>query len=77
MNTQAAIAHFGSVQKLAAALGIGRAAVYQWGSAPPIDRQCQIEVITGGVLRADGVERQDNTGEGPSTSDPSRAGCTA
>lgn len=38
---------------MADALGIGRAAVYQWGDEPPIDRQCQIEVMTSGALIAD------------------------
>lgn len=53
MNTRDAVAHFGGVIRLAEALGIGRAAVYQWGERPPLDRQCQIEVMTGGALRAD------------------------
>lgn len=53
MNTSQAVAHFGGVKKLADALGIGRAAVYQWGDEPPIDRQCQIEVMTSGALKAD------------------------
>lgn len=53
MRTDEAVTHFGGVKKLADALGIGRAAVYQWGDSPPIDRQCQIEIVSGGVLRAD------------------------
>lgn len=57
MNTSQAIAHFGGVKKLADALGIGRAAVYQWGETPPLDRQCQIEVMTEGALRAD-IDRE-------------------
>ena len=53
MRTNEAIAHFGGVTKLANALGIGRAAVYQWGEFPPVDRQCHIEVVSGGALKAD------------------------
>lgn len=61
MLTKDAIAHFGGVKKLADALGIKRAAVYQWKDSPPLDRQCHIEVISGGALRAD-VERPESTG---------------
>lgn len=53
MRTQAAIDHFGGVQKLAAALGITRGAVYLWGSTVPELRQYQLERITDGALKAD------------------------
>ena len=53
MNTQQAIEHFGSVSKLAAALGIkSRQAIYAWGESPPYGRQCQLELITKGKLKA-------------------------
>jgi len=52
MTTEQAVAHFGGVKKLADALGISRAAVYQWGAHPPLDRQCQIEIVSGAAIRA-------------------------
>lgn len=54
MRTQDAVAHFGSVIKLAEALGIHRSAVYQWQDTVPIGRAYQIEVLTRGALRANG-----------------------
>ena len=62
MRTKAAVDHFGGVKKLADALGIGRAAIYQWGEFPPVDRQCHIEVLSGGALLADGVARPADEG---------------
>jgi DNA-binding transcriptional regulator YdaS (Cro superfamily) len=53
MKTQDAIRYFGSQAALARALGIGRASVNAWGESMPIDRQCQVEVLTDGKLRAD------------------------
>lgn len=47
-----AVTYFGSQAALGRALGIGKASVNQWSSIP-IDRQCQIEVVTGGALKAD------------------------
>lgn len=52
MTLHDAISHFGSKARLARALGIQRASVQEW-SEIPIDRQCQIEVITRGRLIAD------------------------
>jgi DNA-binding transcriptional regulator YdaS (Cro superfamily) len=52
MTKKEAAAHFGSQAALARALGIGKAAVGAWIDIP-IDRQCQIEVITTGRLQAD------------------------
>lgn len=45
MKKQEAIAHFGGVSELAAALGLTPAAVSQWGEYPPALRQLQIERI--------------------------------
>lgn len=45
--------HFKTQAALARALGIGRASVNGWGGVIPLDRQCQIEVITNGKLKAD------------------------
>jgi DNA-binding transcriptional regulator YdaS (Cro superfamily) len=53
MTKQDAVSLFGSQAALARALGIGRASVNAWGDQIPIDRQCQIEIITGGKLTAD------------------------
>jgi len=53
MTTNDAIKHFGSAAALARALGIGRSAVQQWGEKPPVPRQYQIEVVSGGALKAE------------------------
>jgi hypothetical protein len=53
MTTQEAIDHYGSVKKLADALGIWPQVIYTWGEAPPMARQYELEVKTGGTLRAD------------------------
>ena len=53
MHTKQAIIHFGGVAKLATALGLGsRQAIYAWGEFPPHLRQCQIELLTNGKLKA-------------------------
>lgn len=53
MNTEAAIKHFGTQVKLAAALGIDQSTISKsWGDSPPPLRQLQIEAITSGALRA-------------------------
>lgn len=53
MTKQQAIIFFGSAAQLARALGITRGAVSLWQESLPIGRQCQIEVLTGGALKAD------------------------
>ena len=57
MTTQEAIEHYGSVKKLADALGIWPQVIYTWGEAPPMARQYELEVKTQGALKAD---RNDN-----------------
>jgi biotin operon repressor len=52
MTTDDAVRYFGTKAELARQLGITRASVSGWREIP-IDRQCQIEVITGGRLLAD------------------------
>jgi len=52
MKKQDAVSYFGSQAALARALGIGKASVGQWRDVP-LDRQCQIEIITDGKLKAD------------------------
>lgn len=53
MKTQDAIKHFGGRQQLADALGITRPATYEWGDTVPELRQYQIEVLSGGAMRAE------------------------
>lgn len=59
MRTEEAIAHFGGIKKLADALGVWPQVIYQWGDAPPISRQYELEVKTDGALKA----RRDNATE--------------
>ncbi|AUZ76640.1 MULTISPECIES: Cro/CI family transcriptional regulator [Aeromonas] len=52
MKKQDAIDHFGGVVQLAYALGCSPQAISQWGEAIPQGRAYQIEVLTGGKLKA-------------------------
>lgn len=55
MNIEQAIEHFGSQSALARALGIEPPSVAEWktnGRIPQL-RQFQIELVTGGKLKAD------------------------
>ena len=52
MKTADAIAAFGGVNKLAAALKIWPQSIYQWGEYVPESRQYQIQVLTKGKLKA-------------------------
>lgn len=51
MQTKDVISHFGDQVKAASALGITPSAISQWGDAPPMVRQYQIQVITKGKLK--------------------------
>jgi DNA-binding transcriptional regulator YdaS (Cro superfamily) len=53
VNTDQAVAHFGSKKKLAAALGISPGAVTLWKNVIPRLRQYQIQTVTDGALRVD------------------------
>lgn len=53
MTTKQAIEFFGGARALAAALGVSTQSIYQWGERPPRQRQCEIQVLTNGALRAD------------------------
>jgi DNA-binding transcriptional regulator YdaS (Cro superfamily) len=53
MKTNHAVKYFGSKAALARALGINKGAVSQWGERVPKGRAYQIEVMTGGRLKAD------------------------
>lgn len=52
MTTSYAVKYFGSKAALARALGINKGAVSQWGETIPKGRAYQIEVLTGGQLKA-------------------------
>lgn len=55
MTIDQALQHFGGIPKLARALGVAPASVYDWlnaGSVPEV-RQYQIELATRGALKAD------------------------
>lgn len=53
MKKADAINYFGSAAELARKLNISEAAVSQWGNTIPQGRAYQIEVVTGGELKAD------------------------
>ncbi|MFM5138446.1 Cro/CI family transcriptional regulator [Aeromonas rivipollensis] len=52
MKKDEAIKHFGGVVQLAVALGIRSQSVSQWGHDVPQGRAFQIELLTGGQLKA-------------------------
>lgn len=49
------IGYFGSISATAKALGISHVAVGKWGGVIPQGRAYQIEVLTGGKLKADPI----------------------
>lgn len=51
MKTSDVIAHFGTQERVAEALGISQAAVSQWGETVPKLRAFELEQITNGWLR--------------------------
>lgn len=53
MRTHEAIDHYGTQQAVADALGIKQSSVAEWGEYPPDLRQLQIEILTGGRLKAE------------------------
>ena len=53
MTKADAIKHYGTQQKLAAALGLSQATISGWGEFPPPLRQLQMQKITKGKLRAE------------------------
>lgn len=52
VKTKDAIEYFGGTKKLAEALEIWPHVIYRWGEFPPMARQYEIEVKTGGKLKA-------------------------
>jgi transcriptional repressor of cell division inhibition gene dicB len=53
MTTSDAIEFFGSKADVAAALGLKKPSIYEWGEYPPELRQIQIEILSGGKLKAE------------------------
>ncbi|MGN5061415.1 Cro/CI family transcriptional regulator [Aeromonas sp. 6P] len=56
MKKADAINYFGSAAELAKKLNISEAAISQWGETIPQGRAYQIEVLTGGKLKADPIK---------------------
>lgn len=59
MKKKDAIDHFGGTNKLAQALGCKPQAISQWRDVVPQGRAYQIEVLTGGQLKADATAHPD------------------
>lgn len=59
MNKKVVIEHFGSITATAKALGISHVAVSKWDETIPQGRAYQIEVLTGGQLKADATAQID------------------
>lgn len=59
MTPQQAISHFGSQSKLAAALGLKQPSIAGWVTEGkiPEPRQYQIEIVSGGKLKADRADK--------------------
>ena len=53
MKTKEAIDYYGSVKKLADAIGVWPQVIYRWGDTPPMARQYELEVKTSGELKAE------------------------
>lgn len=56
MTTQEAITYFGGIKQLADALGIWPHNISRWGDHPPMSRQYELEVKTGGKLKSQETE---------------------
>ena len=58
MRTAEAIKYYGSQKAVAKALGIKQPSVAAWGEYPPITRQYQLQVVSGGKLRVTPIGKQ-------------------
>jgi len=56
MTTKEAVDYFGGAKALADALGTWPQTIYSWGDRPPMGRQYELEIKTGGKLKADAEE---------------------
>lgn len=54
MTTQEAIDYYGSIKRLAEELSIWPHNISRWGEYPPTSRQYEIQVKSGGWLKAEG-----------------------
>lgn len=52
MTTEEVVAHYGSKAAVAKALSISKASVSGWGDEPPHGRQCELQILTKGKLKA-------------------------
>ena len=59
MTTQQAIEYYGGIRPLAEALGIWPHTIYRWGKQPPMSRQYELQVKTGGALMASPPEQTE------------------
>lgn len=53
MTTKEAIKFYGNIKKLADTLDMWPHVIYRWGEHPPKARQYELEVKTGGKLKAE------------------------
>lgn len=58
MKTSDAIAYYGDIKKLAAALDMWPHSIYRWGETVPIARQYELQIKTNGKLK---VSADDKT----------------
>jgi len=58
MTTEQAKAYYGGVRELALALGIWPHNISRWGEYPPLARQYELEIKTGGALKAEDAGEQ-------------------
>lgn len=58
MTTKEAIAWYGSIKALAAAIDVWPHVISRWGEKPPMARQYELEVKTKGELKADSDDDQ-------------------
>lgn len=61
MNIEDATQFFGNKRKLAAALGVSPSAVTQWCGVIPEGRKYQIQILTGGKLKASKTVAKENS----------------
>jgi len=53
MTTDEAKQHFGGIKGLATAIDVWPHVIYRWGKFPPMARQYELEVKSGGKLKAE------------------------
>lgn len=59
MTTNQAVRYFGGKKELASALDIWPHNIARWGRRPPLKRQYELEIMTGGALKADRDEMKE------------------